>query len=93
MKATLDAIDHSDYELDFVGGQSISTEVKRPLCWLIPAQTRSRLTVMREEATAHWSVYDLEARKPASRRHDSARAAIDEAIERRQLVQSGVRAP
>ncbi len=93
MKATLDAIDHSDYELDFVGGQSISTEAKRPLCWLIPAQTRSRLTVMREEATAHWSVYDLEARKSVSRWYDSARAAIDDAILHRHLVQSGVRAP
>ncbi len=93
MKATLDAIDHSDYELDFVGGQSISTEVKRPLCWLIPAPTRSWLTVMREEATTLWAVVDLENRGMVSSWRDSARAAIDEAIEHRQAVQSGVWAP
>ena len=48
---------------------------------------------MREEATVRWSVYDREARKPASRWRDSARAAIDEAIETRQAVQGGVWAP
>ncbi len=49
MKATLDAIDHSDYELDFVGGQvtsrglsaASSRSPKEPdeLCCLLHAKT------------------------------------------------------
>ena len=54
---------------------------------------RPQLTVLREEAIALWSVYDLEARKPVSRWHDSARAALDDAIEHQQFVQGGLRAP
>ncbi len=45
---------------------------------------------MCEKATVRWSVYGLEARKPVSRWRDSARAAIDEAIERSQAIQGGV---
>ena len=54
---------------------------------------RPGLTVLLEEATIRWSVYDLEARRPVSGRYDSARAAIDDAIEHQQLVQSGLRPP
>ena len=54
---------------------------------------RQQIVVMRAEATARWSVFDLETQKPVSRWRDSARAAIDDALEHRQLVQSGARAP
>ncbi len=51
------------------------------------------LTVMLEEATLRWAVVNRETREPVSSRHDSARAALDDAMEHQQLVQSGLRAP
>jgi len=47
------------------------------------------LTVLRDKATLRWFVDDREARRPVSRRHDSAREAIDYAME----LQHGRRAP
>ena len=52
-----------------------------------------QLTVMFEEATIRWAVYDLKVREPVSRWHNSARAALDDAIEVKRLVQLGARAP
>ena len=52
-----------------------------------------RLGVQQHELTFRWAVFDLEARKAVSRWHDSAREAIDDAIEHQQLIQRGLLAP
>jgi hypothetical protein len=46
---------------------------------------------LRAEAVSRWAVYDLEARKLVSRRYESAREAIDDAIEHQQTIQRGRR--
>ena len=54
---------------------------------------RPGLTLIYAKTEFRWAVVDLETRGMVSRWRDSARAAIDEAIEHRQAVQGGVRAP
>ena len=54
---------------------------------------RPGLTLIYAKTEFRWAVVDLETRGMVSRWRDSGRAAIDEAIEHQQLVQSGVRAP
>ncbi len=54
---------------------------------------RPGLTLIYAKTEFRWAVVDLETRGMVSRWRGSARAALDEAIEHRQLVQCGVRAP
>ncbi len=54
---------------------------------------RPGLTLIYAKTEFRWAVVDLETRGMVSRWHDSGRAAIDDAIEHGQAVQSGVRAP
>jgi len=54
---------------------------------------RPGLTIILEEATTRWAVVDLETQGMVSRWRDSARDAIDDALEHRQLVHGGLRAP
>ncbi len=51
------------------------------------------LTIMLDEITIRWAVVNRETQEPVSRWRDSARAALDDAIEHRQFVQCGVLAP
>ncbi len=51
------------------------------------------LTLIYQKTEFRWAVVDLETRGMVSRWRDSGRAALDDAIEHRQAVQSGVRAP
>ena len=53
---------------------------------------RPRFTVMLDKATIRWAVYDVEAQKEVSRWHDSARAALDEAIDHKDFIDFGMRA-
>ncbi len=54
---------------------------------------RPGLTLIYAKTEFRWAVVDLETHVTVSRWRDSGRAAIDDAIEHRQAVQSGVRAP
>ena len=54
---------------------------------------RPGLTLVYAKTELRWAVVDLETRETVSRWHDSARAALDDAIEHRQAVQGGLRAP
>ena len=54
---------------------------------------RPGLTLIYAKIEFRWAVVDLETRGMVSRWRDSARTAIDEAIEHRQAVQGGLRAP
>ncbi len=54
---------------------------------------RPGLTLIYAQSEIRWAVVDLETKGMVSRWRDSARAAIDDAIEHRQAVQGGLRAP
>ena len=54
---------------------------------------RPGLTLIYQKTEFRWAVVDLETQAMVSRWRDSGRAAIDDALERRQLVQGGLRAP
>ena len=54
---------------------------------------RPGLTLIYAKTEFRWAVVDLETRGMVSSWRDSARTAIDDAIEHRQLVQGGMRAP
>ena len=54
---------------------------------------RPGLTLIYQKSEFRWAVVDLETRGMVSRWRDSGRAALDDAIEHRQLVQGGLRAP
>jgi hypothetical protein len=54
---------------------------------------RPGLTLIYAKTEFRWDEVDLETRGMVSRWRDSARDALDDAIEHRQAVQSGVRAP
>jgi hypothetical protein len=51
------------------------------------------LTVKLEKLTFRWVVYDPEARKAVSRRCESAREALDDAIQGQHFVHSGLLPP
>ena len=54
---------------------------------------RPGLTLIYQKTEFRWAVVDLETRGMVSSWRDSGRAALDDAIEHRQLVQGGLRAP
>lgn len=54
---------------------------------------RPQLAVEFEETGFRRRVYDFKAEKPVSGWHDSAREALDDAIENQQSIGGGIRAP
>ena len=54
---------------------------------------RPGLTLIYAKTEFRWTVVDLETQGMVSRWRDSARDAIDDALEHRQAVQGGLRAP